>query len=43
MKHPWLVGLLLSVALALVACTPAEGGEGPTPSAPAPADFYDGY
>ena len=42
MKHRWLVGLLLSV-LALVACTPAEGGEGAEGSAPAPADFYDGY
>ena len=43
MKHRWLVGLLLSAVLALVACTPAEGGEGPEESAPAPADFYDDY
>ena len=43
MKHRWLVGLLLSAVLALVACTPADGGTAPTTSDPAPADFYDGY
>ena len=43
MKHRWLVVLLLSTVLALVACTPAEGGEGPGTSAPAPADFYGDY
>ena len=43
MKHRWLAGLLLSTVLALVACTPAEGGEGAAESTPAPADDYDGY
>ena len=43
MKHRWLVGLLLSAVLALVACTPAEGGAGAPSSTPAQADFYDGY
>jgi len=43
MKQRWLVGVLLSAALALVACTPAEPGEGLEGSAPAPADLYDGY
>lgn len=42
MKHRWLVGLLLLVALALGACTPGEGGDGAR-STPAPADGYDGY
>jgi hypothetical protein len=42
MKHRWLAILLLA-ALALAACTPAEGGEGAGESTPAPADFYDGY
>jgi predicted small secreted protein len=43
MKHRWLACLLLSAALALAACTPAEGGEDARESAPAPADVYDGY
>jgi hypothetical protein len=46
MKHRWFAALLLAAALALGACTPAEGGAGPaTPGAPTPdqADFYDGY
>lgn len=43
MKHRWLVGMLLVVAVALAACTPAEGGEGTGVSAPARADYYDGY
>ena len=43
MKHRWLAVLLLTAALALGACTPAEGGEAPQESAPAPADFYDDY
>lgn len=43
MKHPWLVGLLLGAALALAACSPADGGTIGTTPDPAPADFYDGY
>lgn len=43
MKHRWLAGLVLAATLILGACTPAEGGEGPEESAPAPADLYDGY
>jgi hypothetical protein len=43
MKNRWLVGLLLLAALALAACTPAEGGEGAEESTPAPADFYRDY
>lgn len=44
MKHRRLVGMLLVVAVALAACTPAGGGDGAGESAPAaPADYYDGY
>ena len=46
MKHPWLAALLLGAALALGACTPAEGGAGPTtpdPATPGPVDFSDDY
>ena len=42
MKHRWLASLLF-IAVALVACTPAEEGSGPDGSVPEPADFYDGY
>jgi hypothetical protein len=43
MKHRWLACLLLSAALALPACTPAEGGEDAGESAPAPANVYEDY
>jgi hypothetical protein len=41
MKHRWLAALLFAAALAIAACTPAEGGAGS--ATPGSADFYDGY
>lgn len=43
MRHRCLAGLLLCAAFILGACTPAEGGEGAEGSAPAPANYYEGY
>ena len=43
MKHRWLVGLMLSLALAVSACTSPEGGEGAETPTPGQADFYRDY
>ena len=43
MKHRWLFGLLLVLALAAPACTPAEGDAVEQSPTPAQADFYDDY